>query len=79
MAKLDKELKKDAEFILDILGKDYNEWLNERHEEFIKLNQKKLREYAKKGWEQEKKLKENELKTEEKNISYNNYKEENNY
>lgn len=56
MAKLDKELKKKVEFLQDILQEDYNNWLNKKHEEYIKDNEKILWEYAKKGIEQEDKL-----------------------
>ena len=67
MTKLNKELKKKVELLQGILDEDYNNWLNKKHEEYIKENEKRLWEYAKKGIEQEKKLKENELKIEEEN------------
>lgn len=59
MVKLDKELKKDVELLLDILEKDYNEWLNEKHEEFMKKYKDKWRELAQKGGEYEKQLRKN--------------------
>lgn len=59
MAKLDKELKKDVELLLDILEEDYNEWLNKQHEEFMKKYKDKWRELAQKGGEYEKQLRKN--------------------
>lgn len=60
MVKLNKDLKKKVEFLQDILHEDYNNWLNKKHEEYIKENEKMLWEYAKKGIEQEENMKKNE-------------------
>ncbi|WWU66642.1 hypothetical protein QJR26_18030 (plasmid) [Clostridium baratii] len=67
MAKLNKDLKKKVEFIQEILGEDYNEWLNGKHEEYINEKQEIVWNYAEKGIEYEKKLKENQ----EENLNYN--------
>lgn len=51
-AKLNKDLKEKTNIILEIKGIEYNEWLNEKHEEYIKENEKAIWEFAKKGFEQ---------------------------
>lgn len=79
MAKLNKDLKKKVEFIQEILGEDYNEWLNGKHEEYINEKQKIVWNYAEKGIEYEKKLKENQEKFENENINYNSHTVEKNY
>lgn len=51
-AKLNKDLKEKTNIILEIKGIEYNEWINEKHEEYIKENEKAIWEFAKKGFEQ---------------------------
>lgn len=79
MAKLNKDLKKKVEFIHGILDEDYNEWLNGKHEEYINEKQEIVWNYAEKGKEYEKKLKENQEKFDEENLNYNSHTVEKNY
>lgn len=79
MAKLNKDLKKKVEFIQGILGADYNEWLNGKHEEYINEKQEIVWNYAEKGKEYEKKLKENQEKFDKENLNYNSHTVEKKY
>lgn len=79
MVKLDKNLKSKVDILLKAEDKEYNEWLNEKHEEYIKKHEKKIWEYAKKAMDQGQKLKGNKENLEKESIGDNTYYEKENY
>lgn len=76
MVKLNKDLKRKVEILIKAEGKEYNEWLNKKHEEYISKNENKIWKIAEKVLKEYDKVEENKIeenKTEEIENEESNY------